>query len=245
MDSLSHVANHSRVTFINRIPVSWGGFSIVKAEMMLFEAAYAHGGYRYYHLLSGLDLPVKSQDYIHGFFQRHDGENFIKEAVYSDTSRVPMRYDQYHVLQDSLIGKKRNIWKYVDFASCYMQKALGVRRFRGRVMKTNSQWVSVTDELVGYLVSQSRKILHDYRWTYCCDEVFLLSTIWGTGFIDTISPLGSLRFIEWKQFSKHDFSPRPLTMQDFATLSAPNVLFARKFTYPESEELMAALPTDR
>ena len=34
-----------------RIDVRWGDVSVVRAEYALFDAAYRHGGYRYYHLL--------------------------------------------------------------------------------------------------------------------------------------------------------------------------------------------------
>ncbi len=60
-----------------RIDVRWGGFSMVEAEEALFEAAVSRGPYGYYHLLSGVDLPIKSQDYIHGFFDRFQGKEFI------------------------------------------------------------------------------------------------------------------------------------------------------------------------
>lgn len=47
---------------------AWGHISIVRAELRLFSAALAQGEeYAYYHLLSGMDLPLKSQDEIHDF----------------------------------------------------------------------------------------------------------------------------------------------------------------------------------
>ena len=51
----------------NRIDVRWGDVSVVEAEYVLFEAASRQGSYAYYHLLSGVDMPLKSQDYIHNF----------------------------------------------------------------------------------------------------------------------------------------------------------------------------------
>ena len=50
-----------------RVDVRWGNLSQIKAEYVLFEEALKHGPYAYYHLLSGQDLPIKSQDYIHQF----------------------------------------------------------------------------------------------------------------------------------------------------------------------------------
>ena len=45
-----------------RLDVRWGDISVVKAELLLLETASMKGPYDYYHLLSGVDLPIKSQD---------------------------------------------------------------------------------------------------------------------------------------------------------------------------------------
>lgn len=61
----------------NPIEVYWGDISQVQVEYLLFETALSHGPYAYYHLLSGTDLPIKSQDYIHAFFQQNAGKEFV------------------------------------------------------------------------------------------------------------------------------------------------------------------------
>ena len=236
----------SGLWFTERTDVTWGGSSQIRAEMLLFDTAYRHGGYRYYHMLSGVDQPVKGRRYIHEYFERHDGENFISlKDCDDDSPRFRMRYEQYHLLQDSLIGKKRNAWKYLEFAGCYAQRALGVRRFRGRPMKRHINWVSVTDDVVGLLVRRRDGILRDYRWTYCCDEVFLLSEIWDTPLRDTISRVGNLRHIEWEWRDRHDCSPKVLTMDDASALDDPDVLFARKIVLPDSQLLLDHLREGR
>lgn len=63
----------------NPIKVYWGDISQVQVEYLLFETALSHGPYAYYHLLSGTDLPIKSQDYIHAFFQQNAGKE-LKEG---------------------------------------------------------------------------------------------------------------------------------------------------------------------
>ena len=49
----------------HRLDGRWGDISLMYIEYELYRTAYARGGYDYYHLLSGSDLPIKSQDYIH------------------------------------------------------------------------------------------------------------------------------------------------------------------------------------
>ena len=55
------------------IAVYWGHTSQVEAELLLMRTALQHGPYAYYHLLSGNDLPVKTQDEIHNFFRENEG----------------------------------------------------------------------------------------------------------------------------------------------------------------------------
>ena len=60
-----------------RLDARWGDFSLVEVEYLLFETAFSQGNYSYYHLLSGMDLPIKSQDYIHSYCEQHAGMEFI------------------------------------------------------------------------------------------------------------------------------------------------------------------------
>lgn len=239
VEALRTLTVHSTVTFIERKPIAWGGFSIVEAEMRLFEAAYTDGGYRYYHVMSGVDYPVKSQEYIQQYFEQHDGDNFIQ--IEPDLARFRMRFDQYHFLQETCVGKKRNLWKYVDFASCYVQRLVGVQRFKGRRMKRAVQWASITNEAVAELMRKKENILRDYRWTYCCDEVFLISELLDTPLESTISGKGDLRYVDWAWVSDRDSSPRTLTMEDADHVADPDVLFARKFNFPQSADLYASI----
>lgn len=243
-NSIINSANHSPIYFTDRISVSWGGFSQIQCEMILFKAAASRNHYLYYHLLSGVDTPVKSQDYIHDYFERYNGLNFIAYRKYEKSfthSQLELRYRQYHLLQDRFIGKKRNIAKYIDFASCYFQRLIGIKRSKGRVFIKSSNWVSLTDECIHFLLSQEESIQKTYRYTYCCDEIFVISEIWNTYLQSTIATQGNLRFAEWKQFSKHDTSPRPIDMGDLHQLESPHILFARKYVIPDSVGVMQCL----
>lgn len=60
-------ARQSNVTLIKRIRINWGGHSQIECELNLLKASVPNH-YEYYHLLSGLDLPLKTQAEIHSFF---------------------------------------------------------------------------------------------------------------------------------------------------------------------------------
>ena len=61
--------HRSKITFIERISVNWGGYSLAKVEFELLKEA-TKTEHAYYYLLSGVDFPLKSQDAIHCFLVR-------------------------------------------------------------------------------------------------------------------------------------------------------------------------------
>lgn len=241
-DVFDGVVAQAGLIFTPRIKVVWGGSSMVKCELLLMKVAYEHAEYDYFHLLSGVDYPVKSHEYIMDFFEQHNGENFLqRNEAERHPERVQMRCDQYHFLQNSLVGKKRNLWKYIDFGSCYIQKRIGIRRFHGQRIVFGTSRGSLTRDLTRFFVERQTEIERKYRWTYCADEVFCNQEIIDTEFESTLSPLGDLRYAEWIWFSKHDSSPRPLTGDDINLVKRQDILFARKFILPESRDLYALL----
>ena len=75
---IQSVLQNSRVEFVPRIHIRWGGFDMVRCEYELLEAAFESGReYDYVHLISGADLPLKNQDEIHRYFDEHKGEEFV------------------------------------------------------------------------------------------------------------------------------------------------------------------------
>lgn len=59
---IEKVLRNSRIEFVPRIHIRWGGFDMVRCEYMLLEAAFENGHeYEYVHLISGADLPLKTR----------------------------------------------------------------------------------------------------------------------------------------------------------------------------------------
>ena len=65
-----------------RIDVHWGTQRQVITELLLYREAFCNGPYQYYHLLSGVDLPLKTQPEIHQFlFARKFSVDIDKDIV--------------------------------------------------------------------------------------------------------------------------------------------------------------------
>ena len=83
-----------------------GGYSMINAELQLLKYATLQGNYLYYHLLSGEDLPIKTQDDIHDFFEEHQGKEFVRfecnKFQYYDRVR-------YYYWFKEIVGRRNNL----------------------------------------------------------------------------------------------------------------------------------------
>lgn len=228
-EKVIETAKFSDVVFVDRQKGSWGGYSLIQIEIKLLKSATTRD-YDYYHLMSGEDFPVKTNQELDDFFLKNRGLNFLEVSdrlEHQNPDRYRLRYEQYHFLQDRFIGKKRNVFKYIDFLSCYIQRYVGVNRARNLLVQSGSQWFSITDELAKYIVSHVNWIDKHFKYTYCCDELFIQSLIAGTQFMDKVS--SNLRYVDFVWKSKHNLTPRYLTDKDLSLINDSHYLFARKF----------------
>ena len=67
---------YSNLYYTERTNVTWGGYSQIRAELILLSGAIKRQ-YQYYHLLSGEDLPIKTQQEIHQFFDSCGDKIFV------------------------------------------------------------------------------------------------------------------------------------------------------------------------
>lgn len=234
-----------------RADVRWADVSMLEAEYLLFHAARESGReYSYYHLLSGVDLPLKTQDYIHRFFQ----ENAGKEFVGLHQSPLNYHFDQalhyLHPFSDSFRGSGLGFWakRLIRFSLIRAQQLLGLRRNKGVPFHKGGQWVSITTDLVDYLLQHEEETLAIYRGTFGSDEFFVPTLIWGTPFMErlydaTDESRGAMRAIGWRADGMlHDY-----TMADLPALQQTDLLFGRKFNMKDrafiAEVLKLSAPT--
>lgn len=167
----------------NPIEVYWGDISQVQVEYLLFETALSHGSYAYYHLLSGTDLPIKSQDYIHAFFQQNAGKEFVgfwQDAAHQrDLERKVFRYyfftkrlkDKEHLLH-GITALIRNLILAVQKISHY-------RRKQTFEFKKGGNWISITENAVKYLL-QYKEIVLNRRNIHFAQMKYSFKLFYGT-----------------------------------------------------------------
>lgn len=211
-----------------RVDVRWGDFSMVEAEYALFRAAGAQGPYMYYHLLSGVDLPLKSQDYIHGFFSERAGKEFIGYTLVENTPELSRRMQRWHFFPRHF-SRRRNGWSAVRALLLRIQEWLGIVRNKDVPFKKGSQWVSITDDMLRWLLEHERWVQKTFTHTFVPDECVVQTLAWISPYrknlYDTESDAGGcMRAIGWRGNELEDWSA-----EDYGQLSSSAALFARKF----------------
>ena len=213
-----------------RMDVSWGDISQINLEMMLFEKAYSHGPYMYYHLLSGVDLPLKSNNYIHNFFEANFGKEFVGYSFSIGSARERVLY--YRILSRY---QKNFIVRKISSVFIRFQKFWGLERLFPYEIKKGANWVSVTNCFVQYLLSKKTQISKNFSYTFCADEIFLQSILWNSQFKENIYNKDDefkscVRKIDWNRGN-----PYVWTNDDFDELMRSDAIFARKFDNSDME----------
>ena len=216
----------------DRVDVRWGDVSVVEAEYALFEAAVAAGPYGYYHLLSGVDLPLMSQDRIHGFCESNAGREFIGYTCTEMTPETIRKARRYHLFPRSF--RRRSVLRA---AFLRIQEAMGVFRNRDVEFKKGTQWCSVTDAMARLFLEKREWAMKTFRNTFCADEMVMQTLCWHSPLRQNIYSLdsdadGCRRAIGWRDGCLYDW-----TAADYDNLAASGAMFARKFNLSDREFL--------
>lgn len=223
----------------DRIDARWGDFGIVETEMLLLKTAYnvQHSKsikYLYYHLLSGVDFPLKSQDYIHNFFRKNQGKEFLGYFQGEVESELRNKVQMYHLFPKSF-SKERvlNLKSLSRTLFCRIQQFLGIKRNNDIILMRGTEWASITNDFVAFLLSKKDEIQKRFHHTFCADEIYKHTLCWNSSFKNNIynsqnEALGCMREINWVITDKKSFLPS-FTMDDYERLKNSPMLFARKF----------------
>lgn len=249
-ESIKSICKKSSVKIYQDVDVQWGGVSQVRCELSIFEHAYCEslsleqGGYDYYHLLSGVDLPLKTQDEIHGFFDEHSEYNFIRyDDDYASSENCIGRVRYYFFAHDLKIknAKRKRAVIYIDKCIRMIQRLIRVNRMRHFPYKLyfGSNWVSIKQEAVKILLDNRDNIYKCFRYTLCPDELYKHTILRNSGVktysFDKDHVVSCLRYID---FSNHLPNPKTITMNDFDTVMNSGALFARKFDETVDKEVI-------
>lgn len=248
-DEIRTWVTNAGLFFAPRINVRWGHTSFVKCELELFKLATKMGHYHYYHLLSGVDFPIKSMDYIHDFLADKDVE-YISYHHYGDGGDNFYYKIKYFYPLMRWVGRghydgpgKKNAflrklveynWIFVDWQR---EKSIDrTKKYPDTEFVKGDNWCSITDDFARFVVSQERQILKMYRFTDAPDEIYLPTLAYNSDFKNRLTG-HSLRKIDWQRGNPYEY-----VYDDLEELTQPiEELFARKVSYVNQPELVRGL----
>ncbi|UFS71079.1 beta-1,6-N-acetylglucosaminyltransferase [Geomonas sp. RF6] len=222
-----------------RLPVYWAEFSGVRATLLLMEEALgAKPLPDYLVLLSGSDYPLNGKEYIHDFFERHRGSEFINmvgmpnEKAGKPLSRVNTYRAQSHEPMKRVVSKAL---AKVGCATRDYRKYLG-----GMEPYAGNTWWALSRYAVQYIldfVQKNRSVSAFFEDTFAPEEMFIHTILGNSVFRSSIRR--NIMFEDWSGQGGH---PEPIgeahlelfekggavTVND--VYGSGEALFARKFT---------------
>lgn len=249
LDNLEHfksIAHKSNIFFLNRIRCDWGTPGLLYIQLEFYKEAVKRG-YEYYHLMSGVCMPLKTQDEIHNFFEANNGKEFVHF-----TSRPPVerriyeRYSLYHFFLKYIRGN--NIFTsaalgvFAERISIFIQRLFKTDRLKDLQIPIcyGSNWSSVTHGLACYVVDRLDKIYKYTKYTFAPDECVLQTLVYSSDFAKNLynsdfddNYTACQRYIDW-----HRGNPYTWTSDDYNELISSDCLFARKFDPVKDQEII-------
>lgn len=248
-EEFANLTNQSKLEVSQEFSVFWGGYSQVQTELYLLEKAHNKYHYDYYHVISGADLPLKSNEQIKKYFSDNKGFEFI---VYDDNAltnnpEISRRTRLYHPLQNYRRRYKQKLFNsfltFLERCDLVIQILFGVNRTKNLdwTIKYGSNWVSITNSLVEEILKYKEKIYRVFHCTNCADELFIQTIAFNCGFKDKIyipklNESANLRFVDWSR--ENNGNPYTFTIEDKELLLNRNELFARKFSEEKDKEII-------
>lgn len=228
----------SKIIFIPRTKVYWADYSQTNAELCLLHEACNKDHYKYYHLISGSDLPIKTQNQIHEFLDDKDNEflGIFPEEIWYSVRRVKF----YHPFTHNKFYRTHKELKVLDLLLEYVQKFVSVNRLKNKEIKIIDgwNWFTITDDFARYVLSKRDFIEDTFQKTIASDELIMQTMLYNSDFYKKVYNIetktkGCLRYIDWSG------KPSIFRTEDFDRLiNAEEAIFARKFDPDVDSEII-------
>ena len=237
--SIKEIEKHVRsanLFMIKPMYVTWGGDSQIKLEMkLLLEATKTQ--HSYYHLISGMDLPLKSQNDIHDFFSQNSGYDYVsleRNRPHNLSKSYMDRLNYYYLFQNHIKRGEGGVFYKIQRIALIFQKRIKIcRTINAKIeFQKGSNWFSITHATAAYVINEYKKYKKYFRFTLCADEVFLQTILINSPQINNIID-DDLRYIDWERGRPYIFKK-----EDYDLLIHSGELFARKFDVTVDEEIV-------
>ncbi|GEM66221.1 hypothetical protein SF1_42030 [Sphingobacterium faecium NBRC 15299] len=213
----------ARVEIIHsNFKIQWGEFSMVRASLILLEKAYnSQNNFKYFHLISGQDFPIKSIREIANFFKNND-------RIYIDYFMLPRKDGQWF--------PNGGMDRYINNNPNKHYIPNNIKSLYG-----GSQWWSITRESVLYIfnyLDSNPSYLTFYKDTFIPDESFFQTILLNSEKLNKKIVNNNLRYIDWESGPTY---PKILMNMDFWKIVQSDCIFARKIDQIENTNIIDLL----
>ena len=252
------IAKYSDLIFTKRIKNYWAAFTHIEAHILLMEEALKNK-YEYYHIISGVDIPLKTQNEIHSFFENSQSKEFVsmneksmnelyeQERMKKITKRDKIRYlleinqfkfaFYYYFNQKCLNGSNYCKFAYRLARIVFVfQQLLGIQRNKKIKIYKGSDWFSITHNLLIKILNKEEWVKKHFNYCFCPSELYVQTITKNFGFENNIYEGGNMRYIDWKRGCPYTF-----LSQDYDELINSGKLFSRKFSTAIDKEIIRKL----
>ncbi|CJJ27940.1 exopolysaccharide gene claster protein [Streptococcus pneumoniae] len=262
-NELTQIVTKSNIFFTREIPIYWGDYSLVEAEIELFETANKQENYSMYHLLSGVDLPLDTAEKIYNFFDSRKEYNFltmvsdelyIRNKVYE---RVAFKTILPHLTVRTVNNNfLRSVLKIYRRFEVELQRIFKVDCFKkfNLELKYASNWCSLNKEAVDILLEEKQLIATIFKNTKVNDELFIPTVLQKHQLLDTVYSIeptndrptdfqGNLRYINWWDGSPYTWTDSSDDIEQLKRGKALGHKFSRKFDLERNPNLKEKILT--
>lgn len=215
------------VVLKERIDVRWGTVSQIEVELLMLETALKQGHYSFYHILSGVHLPLVPFEKLTAFYESHYGEEIMRFWPV-DEGEADFKLRRYHFPIRNFKSSNlviRALCQKTWTAVIKLQKILGIRHLKNDIFFKTDNWMSLSDKACRFLVNQKAALLKKYRWSFCGDEYFIATELMVKPSDFRIFNCQNLLYVEFR----YD-TPRTFPLNYYSELQKTGSLWARKFT---------------
>lgn len=228
----------SEIKIFCDISVYWSHYSQVECELFLLQKAVEKGPFAYYHLLSGQCFPIKSQQYIHEFFIKNAGKEFIdyQSSFFEKNSELILKRIRYYHPFRKYCRSSTNKWINKLFCGINNIFVLGQKVIKiDRCKKNNldicygANWFSITDAFAKYVLSKRDFIKQNFKWSNCPDELFMQTILKSSPFLCNLYKetnnyfYGNMRLVDFKRGNPYIYRSK-----DINEIKDSAYLFIRK-----------------
>ncbi len=228
-------ASLPRVSFVERLPVYWGGWSHIAATLLLIEASRRAGvPFGSFVLLSGTHFPIRSNEEIHARLTA--GKQHITLEKVPCPHKPWWRFDRYHFEGAYRRPRLQRLLPYAASKAASLVRIDPGKRLPGLTLFAGSAyWAFSSDALacIEQFIQDRPEVARYFRHTFVPDESFFHTIIANSPFRS--SCVGTTTFADWKDpneqpaFIRADHLEFLLSPDGLALPDAGPPLFARKF----------------